>query len=54
MLLCSEEEEPAVSLLRAKFDFTARNDRELAVSEGEELQVNQTQTRIYLSVRKER
>lgn len=35
----SAEEEPAVSYLRAKFDFMARNDRELTVSKGEELQL---------------
>ncbi|XP_056614386.1 epidermal growth factor receptor kinase substrate 8 isoform X2 [Triplophysa dalaica] len=35
----SAEEEPAMSYLRAKFDFTARNDRELTVSKGEELQL---------------
>ncbi|KAI7790955.1 epidermal growth factor receptor kinase substrate 8-like protein 3 isoform X2 [Triplophysa rosa] len=33
------EEEPAISYLRAKLDFTARNDRELTVSKGEELQL---------------
>lgn len=35
----SAEDETPVSFLRAIFDFTARNDRELTVSKGEELQL---------------
>ncbi|XP_073717380.1 epidermal growth factor receptor kinase substrate 8-like protein 3 isoform X1 [Misgurnus anguillicaudatus] len=35
----SAEDETPVSFLRATFDFTARNDRELTVSKGEELQL---------------